>query len=59
MRCQESATSQRDSLDEEGQKCKVAYCSGIYYKRYDYPRKEKLYLLFFFCEISIASVMHR
>ena len=27
MRCQESTASLRDSIDEEGQKCKVAYCS--------------------------------
>ena len=27
MRCQESAASKRDSMDEDGQKYKVAYCS--------------------------------
>ena len=27
MRCQESAESERDSMDEENQKFKVAYCS--------------------------------
>ena len=30
MRCQQSAASYRDSMDEESQKCKVAYCSDRY-----------------------------
>ena len=34
MRCQESAASQRDSMDE-GQKCKVAYRSDRYTENRD------------------------
>ena len=35
MRCQESAASKRDSMDEEGQKYKVAYCSDRYTENRD------------------------
>ena len=34
-RCQENAGSWRDSLDEEGQKYKVAYCSNRYTENRD------------------------
>ena len=35
MRCQESAASWRDSMDEEGQKYKMAYCSDRYTENRD------------------------
>ena len=35
LRCQESAASRRDSMDEEGQKYKVAYCSDRYTENRD------------------------
>ena len=35
MRCQESAVSLRDSMDEEGQKYKVVYCSDRYAENRD------------------------
>ena len=35
MRCQESTASWRDSMDEEGQKYKTAYCSDRYTENRD------------------------
>ena len=35
MRCQASAVSLTDSMDEEGQKYKVAYCSDRYTENRD------------------------
>ena len=36
-RCQESAASKRESMDEEGQKYKVAYCPDRYTENRDKP----------------------